>query len=777
MKPRRRTRLALIILAGFIILTGVAWLILPPPPPLDGIPYSQRVLDRDGLLLRLSLATDDRYRISTPLNEISPDLLEATLMQEDQYFWHHPGFNPLSTLRATWHAALGHQGHGGSSTITMQLARLRYGLHTRTFKGKLFQIFRALQIERHYSKKQILEAYLNIAPYGRNIEGIGAASLIYFGRKPSKLLPHQSIALSVIPQSPTRRTLHPSAANPSILHATARLSARLQPNLPITEPPPLEALKHFSQNSLAQKLLAPHFVFQSLRNHPHQPIITTTLDRNLQQIVDRKITSYINSNRYLGITNAAAMLLDSHSMEVLAHTGSADFFNQSISGQVDGTRAHRSPGSTLKPFIYALAIDQGLIHPKSMVVDSPRHFGSYTPENYDGQFAGPIPATDALARSRNLPAVALAEQLTRPTLYHFLTHAGINLPHPPSFYGLALPLGGGEVTMEDLLRLYASLANGGRLRPLRKTLPATTAPSTRILSPEAAFLTLEMLGQVPRPVTGEAAGNQGVFWKTGTSMGFRDAWSVAVFDHFVLAVWIGNFNSQPNHAFIGRTCAAPLLFQIIDTLRSQGLVHPSPLQPPINANLQKVELCSVSGHLLTPSCPHPTTGWFIPSVSPITACEVHREILVNTATGLRVPTDDGSLSLRREVCEFWPSDLLALFAKAGLPRRLPPPFTPGTGLDLTSRSGKPPQITSPVNGRIYAINPNDPKNRSIPLTAQTEPDVLKLYWFTGKEFLGSSTPNQPLQWQPHPGFHPITALDDHGRSSHCQFTLQSLSPP
>ena len=772
-RPRRSlfhtVRVGLLLLVSSLALLGSGWLLLPTPPPLDGVSYSQRVLDRDGRLLRMSLAADDRYRLYTPLTQISPELIEATLVQEDQHFWHHPGINPIATLRATWHAALGHSGRGGASTITMQLARLCYGLRTRTAGGKLVQMWRALEIERHYTKAQILESYLNLAPYGGNIEGVGAASLKYFGRLPAKLTRPEAIALSVVPQSPARRAVRADSENEALRVAADRLSVRLGGR---AEERRAGMPAGLFTGWKPAPLLAPHFVLHALDRHPAQREIATTLDRDLQRLVERRIAGYVESNRRSGVTNAAAMLVDFRSMEVLAQAGSADFFDETISGQVDGTRSRRSPGSTLKPFIYALAMDQGLIHPRSMVIDTPRHFGGYNPENYDGEFAGPISATDALARSRNVPAVALAAQLARPTFYDFLKRGGVALPHEEAFYGLALPLGGGEVTMEELVRLYAALANGGRLRALRRTQPAATETGVRLVSPEAAFLALEMLGHVPRPGAGSEAGSEGVYWKTGTSMGFRDAWSVAVFDHYVLAVWVGNFDGRRNAAFVGRTCAGPLLFQIIDGMRLANRARPSRLLPPPGANLQQVEFCAVTGQLPTAACSHRTTGWFIPGISPITPCEVHREILVDAESGLRVPSDDGTLTLRREVYEFWPSDLLALFEKAGLPRRRPPPFAPGSGVEMTARSGKPPQIASPVNGRVYALGSG---GDAIALQAQTEPDVAKLYWFAGKTFLGAASPREALHWRPEAGVHHLTALDDRGRSSTCKVTLQSVS--
>src|SRR5204863_2927388 len=256
--------------------------------------------------------------------------------------------------------------------------------------------------------------------------------------------------------------------------------------------------------------------------------------------------------------------IDFQSMEVLADVGSADFSNKEIQGQVDGRRRPRSPGSTLKPFVYALALDQGKIHPLTLLKDSPHAFGDYNPENFDREFLGPIRAADALARSRNVPAVTLASELSHPSFYEFLRAAEVALPKPASFYGLSLPLGGAEVTMEDLVRLYAALANGGRLQPLRRSINEPAKKSVRMISPEAAFLTLDMLGQIPRPGLTNADSNRyaPVFWKTGTSHGFRDAWSVAVFDHYVLAVWIGNFDGIRDAAFIVLAVPTLLIFHI-----------------------------------------------------------------------------------------------------------------------------------------------------------------------------------------------------------------------
>src|SRR5256714_4449478 len=545
------------------MLLVAVWLARQKPPLLEGIDFSTRVRDRNGNVLRVTLTADQKYRIWTPLKEISPALVDATLRFEDKYYEKHPGVNPVSLLRATWNLAFSRGTHAGASTITMQLARLRYHLQTRTVAGKLRQIVYALELERHYSKAQILEAYLNLAPYGRNIEGVGAASEIYFSKSAARVTSAEAVALSVIPQSPTRRALIAGGENQRVTNAQQRWYSRSA-----TQEAP--ALTFRAEARTRRQLTAPHFVEQILESRNSGAEIATTLDLSLQQMLEKRVNDYIAQNRDRGIVNAAALLVDFKTMEVLAQIGSSDFSSVEIRGQVDGTRRPRSPGSTLKPLVYALALDQGKIHPLTLLKDAPHTFGDYNPENFDREFLGPIRACDALARSRNVPAASLASDLAHPTFYEFLRNAEVSLPKPASFYGLSLPLGGAEVTMHDLVRLYAALANGGRLQPLRHSVNEPVTKSVRLVSPEAAVLSLHMLGPIQRPglTKAEPARARPVLWKTGTSHGFREAWSVAVFDHYVLAVWIGNFDGKRNPAFIGRTAAAPLLFQIIDGLRS-----------------------------------------------------------------------------------------------------------------------------------------------------------------------------------------------------------------
>jgi penicillin-binding protein 1C len=352
----------------------------------------------------------------------------------------------------------------------MQLARRLYRIDSRSIGGKLKQAGAALWIEARYSKREILEAYLNLAPYGGNVEGVGAASLVYFRKSAASLVLPEMLALAVIPQNPRQRLV--GAAAPGALRAArARLWARWQERHPEDRrwQADMQLALH-TESKANMPFLAPHLV--DLLLHEQQQVqetqgeIDSSLDLRAQRVLERVIGDYLRSRAETGVVNASAMLVDTSTMQVRALVGSADYSNSAIAGQVNGTLGRRSPGSTLKPFIYGLALDQGLLHPKTVLRDTPSAFGAFTPENFDGRFVGPLPAEDALIRSRNVPAVAVAARLSRPDLYDFLKQAGVAHMDTREHYGLALVLGGGEVSMEELVQMYAMLANGGQWRPV-----------------------------------------------------------------------------------------------------------------------------------------------------------------------------------------------------------------------------------------------------------------------------------------------------------------------
>jgi penicillin-binding protein 1C len=773
---------AAVLLVAFALIIAV----VPKPHLLDETSFSPCYVDRNGKLLRLGLAEDDRYRVYVPLEKISPQLIEMTLRHEDRYFHEHAGFNPIALLRASWSDARGQGRRLGASTITMQLARLHYHLNTRTIAGKLEQIVAAIHIECHCSKHEILEAYLNLAPYGRNIEGVGAASLIYFGKEPAELSPVEAMTLAVIPQSPARRSPGTAAHDLALRKAREILLTQW------LEAHPEDArLRSVLAMPLEMKLprdlpfRAPHLV-EEMMGAGTMPRAETrlTLDLGLQDLLERQVTQYLAARETDGFKNACALLIDYRTMEVRAAVGSADFRRADIDGQVDGLRAQRSPGSALKPFIYALAMDDGLIHPNSLLKDAPESFDGYDPENFDHQFAGPIKAKDALIQSRNVPAVDLESRLDpQRNLYTLLRDAGIRRLQPESHYGLTIALGSAEVSPEEIGTLYAMLANRGVLRPLRRTLDEPVDAGARIISPEASYLTLDMLKDAVRPdavnvprLLGET---RPVAWKTGTSFSFRDAWSAGVFDNYVLVVWVGNFDGTANPEFVGRTAAAPLLFRMIDALRA---CEPAPAETCFtrtsDLNLREVDLCAVSGMIAGPNCPRTVKGWFIPGKSPIAACDVHRRVWVDNVTGLRLSeAPENSATAHAEVCEFWPSDLEKLFQAAGLPRVGPPAMVARTQSAMVASvqdADKGPRIVSPKKGLIYHVRVGAAGDEVLNLEATAETSREHLRWFVDASYLGVSEPSSALLWKLQPGRHVIRAVDDAGRADSREITVTEV---
>lgn len=655
----------------------------------------------------------------------------------------------------------------------MQLARLYYDLDTRSIPGKLRQIALALWLEARYAKRELLEAHLNLMPYGGNVQGVGTASLVYFGKEAARLSLPEALSLVLIPQSPGARA--PGRLEPETLRkARLRLFERwVQEGHPQAGRERGLVALPLRYRGLAQLPFdAPHLVDRLVREHPARVRLHTTLDLDLQRTLEREMRSYLERGARVGLRNAAAMLVDWRDMSVRSVVGSAGFFDAALQGQVDGTRAKRSPGSALKPFIYALAIDQGLIHPLSVLKDAPVAFGAFSPENFDGAFVGPITATEALVRSRNVPAVGLAARLKAPGLHEFLKRGGVSRMASESHYGLALALGGGETTMEELLRLYALLPNRGRLRELRYFSTDPEPPDgERLLSDEASFMLLDMLRQNPRPddlvIQGVGRGGR-VAWKTGTSWGFRDAWTAGVFGPYLLAVWVGEFDGRSNPAFVGVRAAAPLFFRVVDAVRAQpGYLEPAIRQP---LKLARVEVCAASGDLPNADCPQRATTWFIPGISPIRLSQVHRRVPVDTRSGRRACPPFDPAHLRWELHEFWSSDLMRLYAQAGIPRRAPP--AAGDCVDA-GPAGAAPQIVSPLTGVSYSVREGQIGTERLAFNANADGDVQTIYWFVDEAFVGQSSPGVALAWVPQrPGAYSVSALDEHGRSDRRELRVE-----
>ena len=762
MRSKRRRWLVYTAVTGLLI--ALAWFalgLLPPPLLVNRANASCAVLDRDGKLLRLSLTGDEKFRLWTPLEAMPETLRQATLDYEDRWFYVHPGVNPFALARAGWSGFVMRGRLVGASTLTMQLARQRLRLKTNHPLGKLSQIGYALWLERHFSKPALLEAYLNLAPYGANIEGVGAAAWVYFHKDVAALTPDEARVLALIPQNPKLRAPLTAAGKQALQRAW---------RIAYGDNPGFERLGFRRRDDLPFR--APHFAERACSLALEKRTLRSTLDPTVQGLAETLLGSFIRQHRMQGVTNAAVMVVHAPTMELSGYVGSADYLDSRIHGFVNGLKARRSPGSTLKPFIYALALDQGLITPDSLLKDTPLRVGEYQPENFEGTYYGPLSATDALVRSRNIPAVALMAQLQQPTLYQFLRQAGLRLPKDEPSYGLALAIGGAELSMEQLLQLYGLFANGGEYRTLRwlispKEQIADITQNPRLLSPEAAFLVRKMLEQNPPPQRSFGLRSFGlaskVAWKTGTSSGLKDAWAVGLMGDWLAGVWVGNFDGTSNRHFIGRDLAGPLLFGLLEAVNQEkpsGQSRPAP--PP---GLKRVEICPISGALRSPWCPHGKTGWIIPGVSPIKTCALHRQIHVDPASGRRLCRGDEKRGIP-QVAEFWDSDVLALYRLAGVRREPPPAFAkPCADLTGTDSGAHPPSIVSPQASMTYPIR--DGGGDTIEFSSISAGDRRRLFWFVDDAYVGEGA---TVHWPGKPGHFVVRVVDEQGQSASTSLT-------
>jgi penicillin-binding protein 1C len=588
-KKRRIARIAGTAFAIMVFAIGAftAWAIsLGPLPLVQARHVSTTIVDRNGKLLRAYATADGRWRLPVDAKTgVDPGYLKLLLAYEDRRFRTHVGVDPLALGRAAFQLVSRRHIVSGGSTITMQLARLMEPRRERSIGAKLRQMVRALEIERQLSKDQILDLYLALAPFGGNIEGVRAASIAYFGKEPKRLSLAESALLVALPQSPETRRLdrYPQAAHA----ARDRVLDRMVEDGGISEEDARQAKAvPVPQFRKPMPILAPHSADQAMATVKDSPVIALTLDSNLQRVLealarDRAIA--------LGPNISVAMIaVDNESGDVLARIGSPDYFDDARAGQVDMTRALRSPGSTLKPFIYGLAFEDGFVHPESLIEDRPIRFGSYAPENFDMTFQGTVPVRKALQLSLNVPAIALLDRVGASRLSSRLKQAGANLVLPKDEApGLAMGLGGVGITLQDLVQLYSGLARLGTTRPLREIASEERRDSLRLMDQVAAWQVGNVLMGTPPP---ENAAHNRIAFKTGTSYGYRDAWSVGFDGRITIGVWVGRPDGAPVPGLVGRTAAAPILFDAFARTGKLPAALPKPPKGALVASNAKLPL-------------------------------------------------------------------------------------------------------------------------------------------------------------------------------------------
>ena len=782
----RRHRILYCLIFALLVIYAIIKIFFTPPL-LSDTHFGRAYFDRNGNLMRITLSADDKYRLFTPLSDISEYVQRATILYEDKYFKFHPGVNPVALVRAAKNYFTSGARPVGASTITMQVARIKYDLDTRKIPGKLIQIAAAIYIDLFYSKDEILEAYLNLAPYGGNIESIGAASLIYFGKPARDLTKIEAITLSTIPQNPTKRGLNTDAGLANIMNMRGDLVRRWIDINPTDAG--LETLANMPLNVRTTRDLpfyAPHFINYEIsqrRNYwndfgARDSVVNTTLDLNLQSAMEHTLQNQINSRAHLGIHNAAAILVNYKTMETLAYIGSANYFDKSIYGENDGVHARRSPGSTLKPLIYATAVDMGYIHGMTLLKDAKINFGVYAPENADSEFYGPVLARDALTHSRNIPAINLLRKIGTRNFYDILAASGVTNLKSPEWYGISVALGGAEVSMFELADIYATMANLGMRYDIITNTDTPRGDGKQILTPEAFFITLDMLARQSTPTKNIPFARKQTetlrhYWKTGTSSSFRDAWTAGIFGDFVLVVWVGNFDGTPNNAFSGAKAAAPIYFSLAETIEKYYAANGAPLHNNNfmrdNLNIAEIEMCDGVGGLAGKYCPKTVRAYFIPGKSPIETSSVYRAVPIDNATGLRACTYDAATT-HMAVFEFWDAEYLDMFRRAGITRNTPPPFMPGCDLDDIVETRAAPVITSPLDG-TRAIIVSDKNHEPVAFQAVSDMPAAKIFWFLDDEMIGTSVSGQTFTHHVSIGTHTVRITDEMGGGARINFSV------
>ncbi|QIL77137.1 penicillin-binding protein 1C [Hymenobacter sp. HDW8] len=780
MTRRHTWRMIMALLAGLLALLGLDHLFPLPPAP----QYSPLVMAADGSVLHAYLNPTQKWRMKTELGEITPVLRTAIIEKEDRYFYYHFGVNPLAIIKAATRNLFKDGRTTGASTISMQVARLLEPKE-RTVANKLLEMLRAVQLETHYSKDEILQLYLNLIPYGGNVEGVKSAALLYFQQPPDYLSLAQTVTLAIIPNRPTGLVL--GKHNAAILAERNRWLWRfggqnLFPEQDIADAllEPLDVERH------AAPSLAPHLARRLVQRFPGQASISSTLQRGKQAKAEDLTRNYVRRLYALGITNAAVLVINNRTRAVEAYVGSADFGDAANQGQNDGVQAVRSPGSTLKPFLYALALDRGLLTPKQLLPDVPTNFRGYRPENFDKRCHGEVTVERALAYSLNIPAVGVLAELGVPTFTDKLSQAGFrrvtrDAPH----LGLSTILGGCGATLEELTNLYVTLANGGQYAPLAWNTATTSSkaftskkttgvqkPATALLSESAAYLTTDILAQLTRPdlPVGYETSRRlpKIAWKTGTSYGRRDAWSIGYNREYTIGVWVGNFSGQGAPALTGSEVATPLLFDLFN-----ALAYNSPnnwFLPPSSLDFRLV--CAESGRPPGEYCPNQLIDYFLPGVSSAQRCQHQREVLL-AADGATVycRACAPAAGFRRELYPNLPPGVAAFREMQGLPYRRLPPHNPTCQL-VRGGPEMAPSIISPQAGTDYVLNRGE--GQQLLLSCTTDSEVRQVYWYVNDEFLRAASATERVFFRPQAGPLKISCADDHGRNTDIQITVTEL---
>lgn len=747
----------------FLAVSGIfflfADLLFPLPNPKS---YSQVIYDKDGTLLCAYLTDDDKWRLKTDLKKVNKDMVKAILYKEDAWFYWHWGVNPVSMGRAFIKNLSSGKRTSGASTITMQLARMSEP-KSRTYLSKFKEIFRAFQYEWHYSKTEILEMYLSYLPYGGNIEGVHSASYLFFNRSPIQLSLSQSVILAIIPNRPNSLRLD-KTVDETVRFRNIWLKRMEKDRIFASGNIKAASLEPVTSSRFSIKPQSPHLC-NYLHEREKETEITTTLNLKFQKTTESLLANHVRRVASYGVSNGAVLIVDNKTHDVLAYCGSADFYDNQAKGQVNGITAYRSPGSALKPVIYSMAMDKGLITPKMKLPDIPGNFSGYAPDNFDMQFRGLVTVHAALAYSLNLPPVWLVEEVGFEPFADKLIKCGFSdVEKRRSQFGYSLALGGCGATLEELTRFYTSFSSEGKMYPLNYLKSQSGKKSTPqvLFTPATTYLIGNILSDLERPDLPQSYVNDSkvpkIAWKTGTSYGKRDAWAIGYSPRYTVGIWMGNMDGKGAPELSGAVMSVPLLLDIFNAIDYNA--DKKWFDRPEGVGERMV--CSESGMLPSAEdCPHTVSDFYIKNISPLNTCNLYQELLISTDEQFQYcPVCCPPEGFTRKKYPVYKPEV-ALWLRTNLiGMNVPPPHYPQCPAKF---SGEGPRILSPASNNEYYIEKG--REQQIALQAAADAAVSNIHWYVNGTFISTVNKDEKIFITPPSGWLKITCVDDKGRRS------------
>lgn len=759
----RRNRRTVIFLTALLV-----YLYFPLKNPFIDSDYSRVITDRNAEILRVFLNSEEQYCLPPVFNNTVPEKLhQAVIHFEDNYFYYHPGINPVSVVRAVYQNLKNKKVVSGASTLTMQLARIRKG-RNRTTINKIVEMLEALRIEAQFSKEEILKMYLDHAPYGGNIIGYQAASWRYFGKPPQKLSWAEACLLAVLPNSPG--TVSPVKNNERLFQKRNNLLQSLYENgridnstlnISLDEPIPNRVISF--------DLYAPHLTRRINNEHSDKNrIVKTSIDLNIQE----KANSIIKRHKHIlegsGIKNAAVIVVENKTRKVRAYVGSQDFYGNQ--GRIDGVIAPRSSGSLLKPFLYALSIREGLIIPQSLLQDVPTYYGAFSPHNASEMYDGIVTAHDALVRSLNVPAVRLLYTYGHYKFYNFLQQSGIStLYRSADAYGLPMIIGGVEVTLWDMATGYCNLANLGEHSNITYLEEKTDhlLNTYSLIDSTSVMLTLNMLKDLQRPGAeyywNKFNSQKPIAWKTGTSYGHKDAWAVGINPDWTVAVWVGNFDATTNKNLSGASSAGPILFNVFNslpTLSVQKWWNTEDFVSPI------ADICAVTGYAATPRCPEIIVRP-VAKTDVLKACPYHIKLYVDSISQFSVCSKCWEGNQEEKYLTAYPPIVVNYLRKNGAVIEKIPVHNPKCS---THRSDGFIEIEYPKeNSKIFVARDFDGAYQSVVFSVAYQIRNHDLHWYLDDKYLGQTNGKHKMAVHLFEGEHKLTIIDVYGNTKTINF--------